>query len=118
MKSSLKPFLYFLFGGLLLSLLSLVIWIAVNGSHTNILFGRVVDVTNSTITIANKQNEQTIISVATSTSIARNQNELRIADIGVGNFVQVTVTGDEEIAAESIRLMRPPREDSNYGPGQ
>lgn len=110
--------MYFLLGGLLLSLLSIVIWIAVNGPHNNILFGRVVDVTSSTITIANKENEQTVISIATSTSVVRKRDELRITDIEEGNFVQVTVTGNDNVDAESIRLLRPPRDTNNHDPRQ
>ena len=59
-----------------------------------------------------------VISVATSTSVTRNRSKLGIVDIEVGNFVQITVTEDGETMAESIRLMRPPREDDNHGPSQ
>jgi hypothetical protein len=69
MNHTLKPLLYIVLGGLCLSLVSFFIWASVNGSHQNIIFGRVTDVSAASITVANKQNDLTTIVVAASTSV-------------------------------------------------
>gem|GEM_PF-4782271 len=119
MQHSLKPLWYVVLGGLCLSLLSFFIWISVNDVNQNILFGRVTDVSATSITIANKQDEVTVISLTGSTSVSRKRDELSITDIPVNSFVQITSNeSDTEPVAQSIRLMKLPDEDLKHDKGR
>jgi hypothetical protein len=103
MNHSLKPLLYIVLGGLCLSLVSFIIWVSVNGSHQNIIFGRVTDVSATSITVANKQNDLTTIVVEASTAVTNRRDEILISNIPINSFVQITSIEDEdEPTAQSI----------------
>lgn len=102
-----------------MSLVSLFIWLLVNNSNQNILFGRVTDISASTITIANRQNNLVIISIATSTRVTSRRDYVATDDITVGSFIQVTaIQGEDSMLAKSIRLMSNSGEGVQHGANQ
>lgn len=111
---ALKALLVTAIGGLLLSLVSLLIWLSVNGRHLDgFVFGHVVSVGTGSIAIADREDRRTDVLIGTGTVITDKGGTLAPEDIPVGQFVQVTGKRVEPhvIRADAIRFMRAP------GPG-
>lgn len=112
-KSTFKPVVAFVAGGMILSLVSLVVWISANRNIDGLMFGHVVRVAPSSLVIVDRDNRPTTVLIATGTTIVDRQQEILPATISVGQFLQVTGTRlhDQRIRATTIRLMRSPRPD-------
>lgn len=118
MKSTAKPFILVVIGGALVSLLSLVIWINVNKDVSGLMFGRVVSIEATSISLADRDNRITTVLVGTGTYITEDRDAVLLTDIPVGQFLQVTGKriNPTTIEADGIRLMRGPRADAPPAP--
>ncbi len=110
-KSTLKPIFLLAAGGMLLSLVSLVVWISVNRNIDGLIFGHVVSVEPASISIENREHKLTMIFIGTGTTITDRRQAVSLQDIPVGKFVQVIGTriGKDTIRADAVRFMRSPR---------
>ncbi len=110
MTPSLKPFLLVACAGLLLSTVSLVIWLTTNSTDADVAFGRVTEVATTTVLLSDRDGDITTVELASSTSLWRGKQRLGIEVLRVGDFVQVIGerTGRMQVNGTSIRIMKAP----------
>jgi hypothetical protein len=108
-----KPLIVAAGAGFLLSVASLVIWLFVNDTRGDVFFGRVNTVATSTIMLEDRHGGTVAVRIATSTTLSRGKEPLRVEDIRVGDFIQVTGMRDalKGIDAQAIRLMKAPKDE-------
>jgi hypothetical protein len=113
---TLKPIIILALGGLILSTVSWYGWLKVNDMDEPAVYGVVTEVATSSITIKNKREEVTVISLTEETAVFKNKTVVTREDITRGDFVQVTGThvDDTTMDAETIRLMRPPKDTTSH----
>lgn len=111
MKASYTPLIWLALGGLGLSILSFVIWVAVNGGHQGFVVGMISERATSTITIVDRFSEVQRVTFTSETSVTRGRSSVSTAGLVPGTFVQVegVRSVDGAIAADHIRFMSPPR---------
>ncbi len=113
MNPGLKTFLYLAIGGMTLSVVSFVIWLYVNSGIGGPIFGHVVTVGQSSISITDRDNRIRMILVESGAVITNNGRLVPVMEIPIGQFVQVSGRRLEHgmIDADVIRLMQSPRRD-------
>jgi hypothetical protein len=118
MKHSLRPAFWVLFGGIALSFLSLFVWLEANDPKNDMLFGRISQISTSTVTIANREGEETLITLTPMTAVFRGKEVAGVDILEIGDFLQVSLSPEasEEKVAQSVRLMRGPKDDKKYEP--
>ncbi len=112
----LKPVMFLALGGFLLSVCSWYAWLKVNDTSEPAVYGVVTEVATSSITIKNKREEVTVVGFTAKTAVFKNKETIPPEAIVPGDFVQVTGTHEttQFMVAETIRLMRPPRDKTTH----
>lgn len=96
---------------MLLSVVSLVIWIRVNRGFDGLVFGHVVSIETGALSIEDRKEGVTRVLVGTGTSITDRGVPVLLENIPEGQFVHIDAERLERhlIRAKAIRLMRSPR---------
>jgi hypothetical protein len=103
-----NPLVLYSIGGILVSLLSVSVWLFVQEPDTKFFFGEIVTVTDSTIVLDGRDQNHTV-TIASTTKIIRENTPLTATDLATGQFVQVVVSNaPDSTIAESIRLLKKP----------
>lgn len=113
---ALRPVILLAIGGLLVSMLSWYGWLQVNDTSEPAVYGIVTEVAPESLTIKNKREEVTVVRLTEMTAVFKNKVEVGRETIVLGDFVQVTGIHEDEssMTAETIRLMRPPKDVSSH----
>jgi hypothetical protein len=77
--------------------------------------GKILRISLSSIVVADRDNVEKVIAIDTDTSVKNFRNDIKVADLKIGDFVVVLGSPDEggQIIAKLIRLMPEPPMDSN-----
>ena len=112
METSHRHLIFFIIGGFCLSILSLAIWIFVNEGRDGFVVGQVTEMDMSSFVVEDRYEEQTTVLLTASTTVRRGRDTVSPTVIVPGVFVQVNgaIVDGETIAAESVQLMRPPKD--------
>lgn len=116
MIQSFRPVIIVALCGLAISLISLFIWLQANNPVADTLFGHVTAISADTVTVANRDNVERVITIATSTAFSRGKNKITAKDVEIGNFVHIglsRVDVNTDIA-HFVRIMRSPDKEKNY----
>ncbi|MEL6803884.1 MAG: hypothetical protein AAFO91_08910 [Bacteroidota bacterium] len=115
MNESTRPALLFFLKmaavGLIFGLLSLGIWIAVNGEHLDYAAGQIIAVTNTELLISDRNEVRTRILISSTTRLFLGPLE-DISAVTPGMFLisDGRLREPSVLEARSVRLIRPPRE--------
>jgi hypothetical protein len=109
--TKLQPITLYVLGGFLLSILSLCIWLSVNGLQQSQVFGLVTQVTDVSITVADRQSNEQTFMLDDTVRVQKRKETLPTSALTVGDFVHLTqtVTADGVSKVDTIRLMHPPK---------
>ncbi len=117
MQNRFAPLIILAIGGIAVSGLSLIIWLTVNEGNDGFAIGKISNIATSSIVVADRYEAETIVVISSTTNIYQYGEPITFETLGTSTFVQVRgkPVGQKTIDAETIILLRPPR-DKNYVP--